>query len=48
VFSVSYQPSRGTKHGQYPTVAWISVVAKSSDGKQATSACLRFAVLPRM
>jgi hypothetical protein len=46
VFAVGYRPPPGTAHGQYPTRAWISVVAASGDGTEAASACQRFAVLP--
>lgn len=45
VFVVKYLPPVKAQHGQPVTRAWISVVAKSKDGSQAKSVCLRFAVL---
>lgn len=45
VFAVGYQPSLHATKGEDPSTAWISVVAISNDGTQATSACLRFTVV---
>ncbi len=47
IFAIHYAPPRGTKSGAYQTIAWISVVARSKDGKAAVSASQQLTVLPK-